>query len=95
MIRYHFHTHPKRGMCCHVYSTESRRELLVWGHKYGFPARWIHEGAMPHFDAWGSRLQNVPAEAARGAGVVGHHTFGTDAKAWRAKALAAAREVGT
>ncbi|WP_419162302.1 DUF4031 domain-containing protein [Candidatus Palauibacter sp.] len=65
MIRYHYHTSrkdiPRLGISkgdplCHVYSDVSREELEAWGRRYGLDPEWIHDSTLPHFDAFGARL---------------------------------------
>ncbi len=66
MIKFHYHTAQKdiprlgirRGSrLCHVYSDVSRDELEEWGLRHGLRPEWIHDGAIPHFDAFGERLE--------------------------------------
>lgn len=65
LIRFHYHVSQKdvphldiaKGdRLCHIYSDASREELESWGRQHGLEARWIHEGTLPHFDAFGDRL---------------------------------------
>ncbi|WP_423925646.1 hypothetical protein [Candidatus Palauibacter sp.] len=65
MIRYHYHTArkeiPRLGIVkgdplCHVYSDLSREELETWGKSHGLEPAWIHDSTLPHFDAFGPRL---------------------------------------
>ncbi|MCG8469942.1 MAG: DUF4031 domain-containing protein [Gemmatimonadetes bacterium] len=65
-VRFHYHRSQKdvprldiaKGdRLCHVYSDSSRDELEAWGLENGLDPRWIHEGTLPHFDAFGDRLR--------------------------------------
>ena len=65
MIRFHYHTSQKAvprleiakgDPLCHVYSDESREELETWGLEQGLRPEWIHDGTLPHFDAFNERL---------------------------------------
>jgi len=65
VIRFHYHVSqknvPRLGISkgdrlCHVYSDASREELEAWGRAHGLRPRWIHEGTLPHFDAFGDAL---------------------------------------
>ena len=65
MIRFHYHTAmvdnrrlgiAKGDLLCHVYSDVSREELEEWGRRHGLKPEWIHNSTMPHFDAFGERL---------------------------------------
>ena len=66
MIKFHYHRAPRDiarlgvrngDRMCHVYSDGSRDELESWGRRQGWRAEWIHDSAMPHFDAFGERLE--------------------------------------
>lgn len=85
MIKFHYHRArtpvPRLGIeqgdrLCHVYSDRSREELEAWGRRHGWKPSWIHDGSIPHFDAFGERL------AACGAGVSGRE-FAGDIRRWR------------
>ena len=66
MIKFHYHTArrdvPHLGIqrgarLCHVYSDTSLEELEEWGRRRGLRPEWVHSGAIPHFDAFGERLE--------------------------------------
>ena len=66
MIKFHYHTARRdvphlgiqRGVrLCHVYSDNSLEELEEWGRRRGLRPEWVHSGAIPHFDAFGERLE--------------------------------------
>ncbi len=66
MIRFHYHASPrdiprlgiaKGDRLCHVYSDTSVEELEAWGARHGLRPEWIHDGTLPHYDAFGERLR--------------------------------------
>lgn len=66
MIRFHYHRAmvdvPHLGIekgdrLCHVYSDASLEELVAWGREHGLRPEWIHDGSLPHYDAFGERLE--------------------------------------
>lgn len=61
---------------CHVYSDRSLDELIAWGSERGLKEEWIHHSSMPHFDAFGERLEGC------GEGV-GRRELVKDIRAWR------------
>ncbi len=85
MIKFHYHTSPrdidrigvKKGdPMCHVYSDRSLEELVAWGAERGLKEEWIHHSSMPHFDAFGDRLEGC------GDGV-GRRELVADIRRWR------------
>lgn len=85
MIKFHYHKAPrdlprigvaKGDRMCHVYSDTSVEELLEWGRDRGLKPEWVHDSAMPHYDAYGERL------AACGEGVIRRELV-QDIRVWR------------
>lgn len=86
MIKYHYHASPRdvprlgiaRGdPLCHVYSDTSLEELVGWGLAHGLRPEWVHDGTLPHYDAFGARLEWC------GPGVT-RAELKADIRAWRA-----------
>ncbi len=67
MMKFHYHSAPRdlprlgvrRGdPMCHVYSDRSLAELITWGRERSLRSEWIdRRNALPHFDAFGERLE--------------------------------------
>lgn len=91
MIKYHYHLAPRdlprlnvrRGdRMCHVYSDISLAELIVWGREHGLRPEWIdRRNALPHFDAFGPRLEDCGSGVSRAELV-------RDIRRWRERAAA-------
>lgn len=83
MVKFHFHMSEINGlpqMCCHVFSSESKDELVKWAQDAQIPLEWIQEkaGEMPHFDLWGSKMSLC------GKGV-STKEYVKDARGWRGR----------
>ena len=94
MIKFHYHKAPrdlphidvrKGDPMCHVYSDESLEELVAWGREHGLKPEWIHDSALPHFDAFGERLEGC------GEGVT-RKTLVADIRRWRERRGAAGKD---
>lgn len=85
-IKFHYHTArkavPRLGIdpgdrLCHVYSDETREELVEWGRQRGLKPEWIDDRhSLPHFDLHGEWLVHA------GEGV-GRRELVEDIRRWR------------
>jgi hypothetical protein len=87
LIRFHYHRSPrdiarievKKGdPMCHVYSDTSVEELIGWGTERGLKPEWIHYSSMPHYDAFGERLERCGPGVSR-------KELVADIRDWRAR----------